>query len=119
MTTLTVEDDSELLDFLEAYDAKHGYMPSVREIMAERGLSSTSVVSGRLRRLESRGLIRRSEGKSRAYSLRVVKLSSNASRAEQRAAEINSQWPDCHAVAVMDGEGGGEECIVVRFTGEI
>lgn len=48
---------------------KNGYAPSVRDICAAVGIKSTSSVHEYLRRLESKGYIRKSSGKSRALSI--------------------------------------------------
>ncbi len=58
-----------LLDFLRNYTAKHGYAPSVRDIMDGLGASSTSVVNYRLRVLERLGHIERDRGIARGIRL--------------------------------------------------
>jgi repressor LexA len=55
-----------ILDFIRDHLAEHGYLPSIREIGDEVGLTSTSTVSHHLKRLERVGLIRRAAYKSRA-----------------------------------------------------
>ncbi|MDO4432160.1 MAG: transcriptional repressor LexA [Aerococcaceae bacterium] len=47
----------------------HGYPPTVREIGAASGLSSTSTVHGHLERLEKAGYISRDSSKTRAIEL--------------------------------------------------
>ncbi len=59
----------QILDFLREYHADRSYMPSVREIQAACGISSTSVVDYNLRLLERDGYIRRSPDISRAIEL--------------------------------------------------
>jgi len=46
--------------------AEHEYPPTLRELMTATGISSTSVMSGYLRRLEAAGRIRRERGSPRA-----------------------------------------------------
>lgn len=58
-----------ILDFLRAYHEEHRFMPSVREIQAACGISSTSVVDYNLRLLERDGFVRRSPDISRAIEL--------------------------------------------------
>ncbi len=58
-----------ILDFLREYHADRSYMPSIREIQAGCGISSTSVVDYNLRILERDGYIRRSPDISRAIEL--------------------------------------------------
>ncbi|MBQ3230128.1 MAG: transcriptional repressor LexA, partial [Clostridia bacterium] len=48
---------------------KNGYAPSVRDICAAVGIKSTSSVHGYLHRLENKGYIKKSSGKSRALSI--------------------------------------------------
>lgn len=48
---------------------KNGYAPSVRDICAATGIKSTSSVHEYLRKLETKGYIRKSSGKSRALSI--------------------------------------------------
>ncbi len=58
-----------ILDFLCEYHADRSYMPSIREIQAGCGISSTSVVDYNLRLLERDGHIRRSPDISRAIEI--------------------------------------------------
>lgn len=51
---------------LRGYQETYGYAPSLRELMELTGASSTSVVSYRLKRLESDGLVKRSPRLARA-----------------------------------------------------
>jgi repressor LexA len=51
---------------------KNGYAPSVRDICAAVGIKSTSSVHDYIRRLETKGYIRKSSGKSRALSIENV-----------------------------------------------
>jgi repressor LexA len=59
----------QILEVIHASNRQRGYPPTVREIGALTGLSSTSSVAHHLRALESRGLLRRSRG-SRAVDVR-------------------------------------------------
>lgn len=54
---------------LMAYTRKHGYPPTRRELGDLAGLSSTSVVSYHLEKLEARGLIRWTRGVARGISI--------------------------------------------------
>lgn len=62
------ERQQQILKFIETYTAAHGYPPTVRDICAGVGLSSTSTVHGHLTRLESKGLISKGAFKNRAIS---------------------------------------------------
>lgn len=59
----------EIYEFIKSHTREKGYPPSVREICAAVGLSSTSTVHGHLKRLEKKGLLRRDATKPRAIEL--------------------------------------------------
>ncbi|MFQ6100742.1 MAG: transcriptional repressor LexA [Anaerolineae bacterium] len=58
-----------ILEFLGEYIEENGYPPSIREIGAAADISSTSVVSYNLQRLEERGLISRDREVSRGLKV--------------------------------------------------
>src|SRR5437879_2864176 len=58
-----------MVAFLERYLAQHGYPPSVREIGAGIGISSSSLVHYHLKRLEKRGVIVRTHEVARGINL--------------------------------------------------
>ena len=60
---------NEIYEFLKTYTDNKGYPPSVREICEAVGLKSTSSVHGHLKRLESKGLIKRDPTKPRALEM--------------------------------------------------
>jgi repressor LexA len=51
-----------VLEYLHQHSAEHGWMPTVREIMAGVGLASPSTVELHLASLERDGLIERGHG---------------------------------------------------------
>jgi SOS-response transcriptional repressor LexA len=59
--------------FLRGYIARHGYSPSVRDVVTGLRLSSTSVAKYRLKLLEQRGVIRSEPGHSRTIRLTTEK----------------------------------------------
>jgi repressor LexA len=59
----------DVLDFIKKEIRTKGYPPSVREIGAALGLSSSSTVHGHLERLEKKGYIRRDPSKSRTIEV--------------------------------------------------
>ena len=63
------ERQQRILEFLGEYIDENGYPPSIREIGAAAEISSTSVVSYNLRRLEERGYISRDKEVSRGLKL--------------------------------------------------
>jgi repressor LexA len=58
-----------ILSFIDLYVDEHGYPPSIREIGAAAGISSTSVVDYNLRILEREGLLHRDREVSRGLGL--------------------------------------------------
>ena len=58
-----------MLYYIQSYIQSHGYGPSVREICAETGLSSTATVHYHLKRLAEEGRLVMDAGKKRAISL--------------------------------------------------
>lgn len=68
MKTITKR-QSDILQFICQYKADRGYAPSVREIGEAVGLKSTSSIHRQLDVLETRGLLRRNPGVSRAIVL--------------------------------------------------
>jgi repressor LexA len=60
---------SEILEVIQASMNDHGYAPSMREIGAAVGLTSTASVKYQLEILEAKGFIRRDESKGRALEL--------------------------------------------------
>jgi len=68
MTKLTAK-QQQIMDYMHAFTAEHGYPPSVREIGAAVGLKSPSTVHFHLKGLEEAGVIVKAEGKSRAITL--------------------------------------------------
>ena len=63
------ERQQRILEFLNEYIEENGYPPSIREIGTAAGISSTSVVSYNLRRLEQRGYLSRDREVSRGLRL--------------------------------------------------
>ncbi len=59
----------EIYQYLKIYTENKGYPPSVREICEAVGLKSTSSVHGHLKKLESKGLIKRDPTKPRALEI--------------------------------------------------
>ncbi len=59
----------KILKFVNEYIGENGYPPSIREIGAAAGISSTSVVSYNLQRMEEKGYISRDRDVSRGLKL--------------------------------------------------
>ena len=71
-----------IIEFLNEYIRENGYPPSIREIGADAGISSTSVVSYNLRRLEEEGYISRDREVSRGLKL------TSAARTQMMSEEV-------------------------------
>ena len=61
--------EKDIYEYISECLEKNGCAPSVRDICAALGIKSTSSVHEYLRRLETKGYIRKSSGKSRALSI--------------------------------------------------
>ena len=70
MAKQSIEKQEKILNFMNDYIKENGYPPSIREICAGVGLSSTSTVHAHLQNLTKKGLIQKSGLKSR--SIKVV-----------------------------------------------
>ena len=68
MNELT-QKEREIYEYISGCLEKDGFAPSVRDICTQVGIKSTSSVHEYLRRLELKGYIRKSSGKSRALSI--------------------------------------------------
>lgn len=69
MSDTKKDKQTEIYEFIKKQIIAKGYPPSVREICAGVGLSSTSTVHGHLARLEKKGLIRRDSTKPRTIEI--------------------------------------------------
>ena len=61
----TSNKSEKILQFVQQFTIENGYSPSVREIGAAVGLSSTATVSYHLRQLQEKGLLQIAQGKGR------------------------------------------------------
>ncbi len=68
MTELSTK-ERLIFEFISDCLEKDGYAPTVRDICSALGIKSTSSVHDYLRRLETKGYIKKSSGKSRALSI--------------------------------------------------
>ena len=68
-----------MLDFIQAFSTDNGYPPSIREIGAAVGISSTSVVNYNLNRLVEEGYLSRDQNVSRG-----IRLTEKLARATQQ-----------------------------------
>jgi repressor LexA len=63
------DNQKRIYEFIKSYINEKSYPPSVREICAAVGLSSTSTVHGHLARLDKKGLIKRDPTKPRTIEI--------------------------------------------------
>ncbi len=68
MSDLTKRQRS-VLEFIDEYAREHGYPPSVRDICAGLGLSSSATVHNHLRTLERKGYLKRDPSRPRAIEV--------------------------------------------------
>ena len=68
MKALTAR-QQEILSFIENYQWRNGYWPSIREIQDQFGFKSTNAVMGHLRALEKKGMIERIPGQARTFRI--------------------------------------------------
>lgn len=83
---ILTQTDYDLLDIIKENIIQKGYPPTVREMCARTGLSSTSSVFAHLNKLEANDLIRRDPAKPRC--IEITDDSFNQSRTETAAIPI-------------------------------
>lgn len=62
---------NEILTYIKKYMVSHGYPPTIREIGADLGVSSSATIHAHLANLESKGFIKKEDTKNRAIELLV------------------------------------------------
>lgn len=60
---------SEMLDMIRNFLARHNYAPSYREMMAAMGIRSPATTFGHVQRLQTKGYIKMGKGKIRSIEL--------------------------------------------------
>ncbi len=68
MQALTTR-QQEILSFIEHYEWRNGYWPSIREIQEQFGFKSTNAVMGHLRALEKKEMLKRIPGQARTFCI--------------------------------------------------
>lgn len=66
--------EQEIYDFLIEYTVKHGFPPSIKDIMKYSGHKSTSTVAGYLDSLEEKGKIKRMGKSPRAIWIEDITI---------------------------------------------
>ena len=82
--------ETEILEYINFTLKNDGYSPSVREICEAVNLKSTSTVQYHLKKLEKKGVINKSEGKSRSLHLNDT---TNEFRSVPIVGEIAAGYP--------------------------
>lgn len=97
----------ELLSFIEAFIAEHGYSPSYREVMSGLNYNSVATVALHINNLIRRGHLRKRDQSAR--SLEVVQVSEPAKVTTNLIAPAEEKWlvdkvEHAFAQAEQDGE---------------
>ena len=95
--TQATDKQQRVLDYVKEQIKKDGYAPSVREICKALDLKSTSTVHGYLARLRKKGLIQKTDMKSRTNLIQQVDGSSDESTPIKRRARIMEIVPTAAA----------------------
>lgn len=77
---------TQIIEFIRTYTNQHGYSPSIREIGAAVGLSSSSSVQSYINRLEDEGIIEKREDRPR--TIKIVADSENSKAGSQMTIPI-------------------------------
>jgi repressor LexA len=114
-----------ILTFIDDYMDEHGYPPSIREIGAAAGISSTSVVDYNLRILERDGHLRRDREVSRGLELRGT--SNRMARARVVRVPLVGRIAAGEPIEAVEGESEtlefsaglvSEECYALQVKGK-
>ena len=95
--------EAMVLDYIRELLEVRGYAPSVREIGAALGYRSTSTVQMYIDRLEEKGYLRRTEGKSRSIALcqpRLRKIPILPAGADVQQGEFDGALDFCYCGAL-------------------
>src|ERR1700693_2782243 len=101
----------EVLDFLVAFETKHGYAPSFEEIGKGLKLTSLATVHKHITTLEKKGFIRRGYNQSRSIEILQLPKSVKDQVMDRRIQEL----PLVGRIAAgraCGGRGGGEDTLV-------
>ncbi len=66
-STLSIK--AKVLQYVRLYHSRHGFSPSIRDIVNDCGISSTSVVAYNLKKLEEDGVLSYTPGLARSIVL--------------------------------------------------
>lgn len=106
-TTRPTKKQKELLDFISAFIAEHGYSPSYREIMAGLNYTSVATVSLHVNNLIKRGHLRKRDRSAR--SLEVVDAADQKKITSNQVAPGEEKWlveKVEHAFQQIENTGG-------------
>jgi repressor LexA len=106
-TVRPTKKQKELLSFIQAFIAEHGYSPSYREIMTGLNYNSVATVSLHINNLIKRGHLRKRDRSAR--SLEIVQPSESAKITSNQIAPGEEKWlveKVEHAFAQIETLGG-------------
>lgn len=69
MSVTLTQKQQQVFDYIREYIETHSFPPTVRDIADALGVSSPATIHGHIKALENKGLLKRSENKSRALTL--------------------------------------------------
>src|SRR5258707_7690909 len=97
----------EVLDYLVAFETKHGYAPSFEEIGKGLKLTSLATVHKHISTLEKKGFIRRGYNQSRSIEIVQLPKSVKEQVIERRVQELPLLGRIAAGRPLGAGEGGG------------
>lgn len=95
----------DVLNAIRAYKDEHGFSPSMRDLMGMTGITSLSVVSYYLRRLENDGLIRRTENINRSIEVTGMIIRTPELKLMDQRKNIHAQLSQKRSAAGKAGKG--------------
>lgn len=105
--SLLTERQQKILQFVQDFQVKNSYPPSIREIGEFFGIRSTNGVSDHLRALEKKGFLQRSGHLSR--SLTVVRGAVDATDARPEVVPDEIREPEIRERVIQRDDGLGED----------
>lgn len=93
---------AQILDFIRESVATKGFPPSIREIGASVGLSSSSTVHSHLIALEETGHLKRDPSRPRSMTVSGMEMRPRLAIAEQLLRDWAESWPDLPAKDLHD-----------------
>ncbi|MBI5178382.1 MAG: transcriptional repressor LexA [Nitrospinae bacterium] len=120
---LVTKRQKEILNFSEAFIAKHGYAPSIADIRQKFGISSPATVHQHLKNLQEKGLIKREPNRHR--SIEIIP-SEGAAPTGVRVPILGAiaaglpieSYPDTDTMALPEEMGADDNSYLLRVRGD-